>query len=381
MDQSLCDFERTGRGADAAAVPAGAYGGSATRIGGDLSEANSAAYLPGGEGKSRNGTRILLVDDEKMILKTFSMMLDDFGFHLKTASTSGEALDCIASDRFDIVFLDQHIGKERGLDLMERMMKVDPRLYYVVITANGNADLAVEALKRGASDFLTKPFFVADVIRSIDFVDQKRELDRQKREMLFTLEAKVKERTEELEKIHIDVLSSLAQALETRDFSTFGHCKRVSHYCRLIAAELNLDKDVKHYLEIGALLHDVGKIGISDLILLKPDKLNEEEWHDLKNHPQKGVEILRRLKYLEPALPGILHHHENFDGSGYPDHLQGEAIPLIARIIAVADAWDVMRSDRPYRRMLERGVALAELAKYAAKQFDPEIVEIFSRLV
>lgn len=381
MDQSLCDLERTGRRADAATVPAGAYGGRATPAGGVLSEANTASYLPGGGGRSRNGMRILLVDDEKMILKTFSMMLDDFGFHLKTASTSGEALDRIASDRFDIVFLDQHIGKERGLDLMEKMTKVDPRLYYVVITANGNADLAVEALKRGASDFLTKPFFVADVIRSIDFVDQKRELDRQKREMLFTLEAKVKERTAELENMHIDVLSSLAQALETRDFSTFGHCKRVSHYCRQIAAELNLDKDAKHYLEIGALLHDVGKIGISDLILLKPDKLNEEEWQDLKNHPQKGVEILRPLKYLEPALPGILHHHENFDGSGYPDQLQGEGIPLIARIISVADAWDVMRSDRPYRRMLEREVALAELATHAAKQFDPEIVKIFSRLV
>lgn len=379
MNGSLMNAEEQKRDEEDGTATAGDRGAGANTRDNDGARPAGREIPEGGEG-SRNGTRILIVDDEKMILKTFSMMLGDFGFSLKTASTAGEALESVAGSRFDIVFLDQHIGKDRGLDLMQKLAQIDPKLYYVIITANGNTDLAVEALKRGASDFLTKPFFVADVIKSIDFVNQKRELDRQKKEMLVMLETKVRERTQELETIYIDVLASLAQALETRDFSTYGHCKRVSHYSRLIADELGLLPGDKHYLEIGSLLHDVGKIGISDSILLKPASLNGEEWDDLKNHPAKGVEILKPLKYLVPALSGILHHHEFFDGTGYPEGLKGEAIPLNARIIAVADAWDVMRSDRPYRKALGRETAIKELLKFSGIQFDPALVEILIRV-
>lgn len=325
--------------------------------------------------------RILLVDDEKRILQTFALMLNDYGYYLKTASYADEAICCIAREPFDIVFLDHYIGKDRGLDLMEKMAAVEPELYFVIMTANGNTDLAVEALKRGASDFITKPFFIADIIKCIDFVNKKRELDRQKRELFITLEMKIFERTRELESVYVEVLSSLAQVLETRDFSTFGHCKRVSHYSRQIADELGLPTDEKRHLEIGALLHDVGKVGISDVILLKPDSLNSEEWDNLKSHPVKGVEILKPLTYLEPSLPGILHHHENFDGTGYPGGLKGKAIPLNARIIAVADAWDVMRSDRPYRKALDKETAKKELNNFAGIQFDPEIVSIFMKML
>lgn len=327
----------------------------------------------------RNDSRILVVDDEKMILKTFPMMLSEFGFFLKTASSAAEALEAVRHDQFDVVFLDQHIGKDRGLELMPKLAEIDPSLYYVIITANGNTDLAVDALKRGASDFLTKPFFVADIMRSIEFVLRKRDLDRQKKELLESLEAKVRERTQALESIHVDVLASLAQALEARDFSTYGHCKRVSHYAKLIAGSLGFGTEEMRYLEIGALLHDVGKIGINDLVLLKPEKLNSDEWSSLKHHPAKGVEILKPLKYLEPALPVILHHHENYDGSGYPAGLKGEDIPLIARITTVADAWDVMRSDRPYRKARKKEEAIRELTMFAGRQFDPKIVEIFTR--
>ena len=325
--------------------------------------------------------RILVVDDEKRILQTFTLMLSDYGYLVRTAADAGEALACLARERFHIVFLDHYIGKDRGLDLMQRMAAAEPELYFVMITANGNADLAVEALKRGASDFITKPFFAADILKSIDFVSKKRELDRQKREMLETLEAKVHERTQELEAIHLDVLSSLAQALETRDFGTYGHCKRVSHYSRLIAEELDLSAREIHYLDIAAQLHDVGKIGINDGILLKPSALTREEWESLRSHPAKGVEILKPLKYLEPALAAILHHHEHYDGSGYPAGLAGDRIPPGARIIAVADAWDVMRSDRPYRKALSKQTAQEELLTHAGTQFDRTIVEIMVRLI
>lgn len=327
--------------------------------------------------RDRNEKRLLIVDDEKMILKTFAMMLSEFGFFLKTAASAADAAECVRNEQFDIVFLDQHIGRDRGLDLMEKMREIDPSLYYVIITANGNADLAIDALKRGASDFLIKPFFAADLIRSIEFVLRKRDLDNQRKELLESLEAKVRERTQALETIHLDVLASLAQALEARDFSTYGHCKRVSEYAKRIAKKLDFDAEELRYLEIGALLHDVGKIGINDMILLKPGKLDPVEWKNLRSHSEKGVEILKPLKYLEPALPGILHHHENYDGSGYPHGLKGENIPLMARIISVADAWDVMRSDRPYRKAKRHQDAAAELITFAGRQFDPAIVNMF----
>ncbi len=342
--------------------------------------------FPGALSTTRGGPasdemRVLAVDDEKRILQAFSLMLSDQGYRLKTAASADEALERVAAERFDIIFLDCYIGRDRGLDLMEKLAVIDPDAYFVMITANGAADLAVEALKRGASDFITKPFFIADLIKSIDFVNKQRELDRQKREMFLTLETKVQERTRELESVYVEVLSSLAQVLETRDFSTYGHCKRVSRYARQIADELRMDAGQKHYLEIAALLHDVGKVGISDRILLKPGSLDSNEWSDLKSHPTKGVEILKPLKYLEPALPAILHHHEYFDGSGYPEGLKGEAIPLSARIIAVADAWDVMRSDRPYRKALSTDAAQEELRRFASVQFDPAIVDLFVKLV
>lgn len=320
---------------------------------------------------------LLLVDDEKTILKTFSLMLQDQGFSLKTASNGEDALALVKAGRFDIVFLDQHIGRERGLDIMQTMAALDPSLYFVIITANGSAGLAVEALKRGASDFVMKPFFVADLLRSIDFVLRKRTLERERKELLLSLEQKVRERTLELQSIHLDVLGTLAQALEARDFGTFGHCKRVSRAAGLLCEKLSLGDEERHQVEVAALLHDVGKIGIGDLILLKPDKLNKDEWTTLKDHPSKGAEILRPLKYLEPALPGILHHHENYDGTGYPAGLKGEEIPLMARIISVADAWDVMRSDRPYRTARTEQEAVKELRRCSGTQFDPVIVDIF----
>lgn len=328
-----------------------------------------------------SGMRVLFVDDEKRILQTVALMLDDYGFYLRTAGAGDEALRLVSTDRFDIVFLDQFIGKERGIELMQKMAAMHPGLYFVIITANSNADLAVEALKQGATDFIAKPFFAADILKSVEFVSRRREVDNQRKELVQNLEAKIQERTRELESTYLGVLSALAQALESKDFGTYGHCTRVSHYAGRIADALNMDSKEKYFLDIGALLHDVGKIGINDALLLKPERLDAGEWTDLKRHPEKGVEILKPLKHLEPALPVILHHHENFDGTGYPRGLQGEDIPLGARIIAVADSWDVMRTDRPYRKARTDESARNEMLVFSGTQFDPRIVEIFLSLV
>ena len=324
--------------------------------------------------------RILLVDDEKRILETFSLLLEDLGYYVRTASGKDEALQLVSHDKFDIVFLDQFLGTATGLDLMEDMSKIDPELHYVIITANGNTDLAVESLKRGASDFIPKPFFVADLIRSIDHVGKKRELDKQKKKVLLTLETKVNEKTEDMKKTYLEVLSSLAQAIEKRDLGTYGHCRRVSYYTNIIAVALNIKEDEKNELKVASILHDIGKIGISDFILGKQGPLTNTEIQTVRSHPQKGVEILKPLKQFKAILPTILHHHENYDGSGYPYGLAGQTIPLPSRIIAVADTYDAILSNRPYRSAANHDAAINELVRHAGKQFDPDIVNAFVSL-
>jgi cyclic di-GMP phosphodiesterase len=323
------------------------------------------------------GTKILLVDDEVRILEIFSLTLRDLGYYVKTASNAESALQCVSGEPFDLVFIDQMLGSSRGLDLMHTMMDVRPGLYYVIVTGNGSTDLAVEALKSGASDFIMKPFLNADLLRSIDYVNRRKALDSQKQELLATLERAVHEKTDELKDVYFSVLSSLTQAMEKKDMGTYGHSKRVNHYTRLIAAALDLGEQERQDLKAASTLHDIGKIGISDFVLGKRGPLNSEEKELIKSHPQKGYEILKPLKQFEPILPAILHHHEHYDGTGYPAGLSGERIPFYARIIAVADAYDAILSTRPYRTGADHDRAIAELLDFSGRQFDPAIVKAF----
>jgi putative two-component system response regulator len=324
-----------------------------------------------------DGTSILFVDDETRILKVFSSLLTEAGYSITTASQADDALRLISDNRFDIVFLDQFLGPARGLDVMRRMTEVNADLSYVIITGNGSADLAVESLKNGAVDFITKPFLVTDLIKSIEYVKKRRKLDRERKDWLEELQLVVSEKTDELSRVYTHVLASLAQAMEQRDSGTYGHSRRVSYNSRLIAAALDLGEKDRDDLKTAALLHDIGKIGITDFILGKAGPLSEQERNIIKSHPFKGVEILKPLKQFEHILPSILHHHENFDGSGYPEGLSGERIPLHARIIAVADTYDAILSARPYRAASDHDRAIAELLAYAGRQFDPDIVNAF----
>ena len=283
----------------------------------------------------------------------------------------------VSAEAFDVAFVDQFLGHTKGLDLIRSMAAVDPRLYYVIMTANSSTDLAVESLKSGASDFIDKPFSITDLLRSIDYVEKKRELDWQKREMLSVLTAEVNRKTDELKNVYFSVLSSLAQAMEKRDMGTYGHCRRVSYCSRLISAALDLTEQDREDLKVAAMLHDIGKIGISDFVLGKKGPLNEEEKAIIRNHPAKGVEILKPIKHFETILPSILHHHENYDGSGYPSGLSGEDIPLFARIIAVADTYDAILSMRPYRSAATHNDAMTELMRCSGRQFDADIVNSF----
>ncbi len=321
--------------------------------------------------------RILFVDDEPRILEVFTMMLTDAGYFVSGAARADEALQLVSHNTYDVVFLDQFLGPSRGLDLMQSMADLRSDLSFVIMTANASTDLAVQSLKTGASDFISKPFLLTDLVRSIEYVQKKRDLEREKKEWLKGLELAVNEKTEELNRVYTRVLSSLAQAMEQRDKGTYGHSRRVSYHARLIAAALDLGEADRDDLKTAALLHDIGKIGITDFILGKEGPLTDAERDIIKVHPQKGVEILKPLKHFERILPAILHHHENFDGSGYPEGKAGEQIPRAARIIAVADTYDAILSTRPYRSAADHDSAIAELLANSGTQFDPEIVKVF----
>jgi putative nucleotidyltransferase with HDIG domain len=326
-------------------------------------------------------TKILLVDDEENILNVYSAMLAELGYSTETASKPDKAVRLVQEHCFSTVFLDQFLGPVTGLNLMQQLSQINPEMYFVIMTANDTTSLAVESLKKGASDFIAKPFSVSDLIKSIEYVNKKRELDRQRKEMLATLESRIEEKSKELNNTYFSVLSSLAQAMEKKDLGTYGHSRRVRHYAKLVAAALDLSNQDRENLKAAAMLHDIGKIGASDLILGKQGPLTKAEMNVIKGHPEKGVEILRPLvtsfRQFESILPTILHHHENYDGSGYPEGLSGENIPLPARIIAVADTYDAILSNRPYRSANDHAFAVRELTACSGKQFDPEVVHAF----
>jgi putative nucleotidyltransferase with HDIG domain len=322
-------------------------------------------------------TRALFVDDDKSILGMSAVMLEKLGCSVKTAGGAEEALFLLSSEQFDIVFIDQFLGPERGIDLMKRLSAADSELYFVIVTGDPDTRLAVEALKGGASDFITKPFLDLDLLRSIEYVLKKKKLDRERKDILAELESRVEKKTDELQQIYFSVLTSLARAVEKKDLGTYGHSLRVSHYaCRIAAALGLLEEDMKT-LKTASLLHDIGKIGIGDSILGKRGPLSEDEMRVIRSHPEKGVEILAPLKQFESLLPAILHHHEHYDGSGYPQEISGNDIPLFARIISVADAYDAILSDRPYRAAADNEKAVRELASCSGKHFDPLVINAF----
>ena len=348
---------------------------------GGLAHLNVAAGPISDGNLASQETRLLIVDDEKRILEAFSMLLEDFGYSVKTAPGADEALAMLSTNTFDIAFIDQFLGRDRGVDLMNRMAELDPDLHFVIISGNSSTQLAVDSFKTGASDFISKPFFATDLVRSIEFVNKRRRLEQEKKEFLLSLSSKLDEAKEELSTIYFSVLSSLAQAMEKRDMGTYGHSMRVKHYSDFIAEALCLGNEAREHLRVAAMLHDIGKIGTSDFILGKPGPLDEHELREVRSHPQKGVEILSPLTtifgQLDQILPAILHHHEHYDGSGYPAGLAGEEIPLLARIIAVADTYDAILSDRPYRAAADHHRAVLEISRHAGRQFDGRIITAF----
>jgi len=328
--------------------------------------------------------RILIVDDEEVICSIFARRLTKEGYACVTANNGREALRYFYKHPFSLIISDIKMPEMDGLELLKRVKATNPNMMVIVVTAFPDIDLAVEAMRLGAYDFIIKPADLDLMILSVKKALEKKRLDEELLAYRSHLERLVEERTGKLQqayrilkKAHLDSVKVLAEAIDAKDPYTRGHSDRVTRMTLKIAFQFGFAEDRLESLEYGALLHDIGKIGIKDEVLQKAGALNPEEYQYIQEHPLIGVKIVEGLDFFKDKIPMIRHHHEHFDGSGYPDGLLGEAIPLEARIIAVPDAFDAMTSARPHRGMMPLQDVLMELEKCKGTQFDPEVLEIF----
>jgi len=331
------------------------------------------------------------VDDEPAIRDILHEGLSDSGYVCTLASNGHEALERLKDFEYSLVLSDIDMPKMDGVQLLQAVKERNPDIEVVMITGVVDVEMALRAIRLGANDYLTKPFNLEEVRITIEKALEKRRLIIENRQYQRDLEEKVAERTAQLVLKHREIqglfeklqtsyettLEALAAALDTRDTETQGHSVRVSEYTVVIACRMGVKDPELTDIRRGALLHDVGKIGIPDAVLRKPGKLTMEEWVEMKKHPEIGHRILSGINFLEKSLPLVISHQERFDGSGYPHGLRGEEIPLGARIFAVVDTLDAMTSDRPYRKALSYDAARAEIIRNSGIQFDPRVVEVF----
>ena len=331
-------------------------------------------------------SRILIVDDEPEITAILSDLFVR-EYDCTTAGSAEEAIERIAKNDYELVVSDITMPGMSGLDMIPEVKRMSPNSVVVMISGMQTVESAIGALRLGAFDYVMKPFDLRQVEAAVKRALEHQELIVAKQRYEGHLEELVEQRTSELdqalnslEDAYRSTLKALTAALETRDQETHGHSERVVTYSLRLGREYGLDNRLMKALEFGALLHDIGKIGVPDLILRKPAKLTEEEWVLMREHPLHGQQILRGIEFLEGAARVVGQHHEKWDGSGYPVGLGGEEIDLCARIFAVADAFDAMTSDRVYRKGKPYEAAAMELDDWAGRQFDPQVVKAFHRV-
>jgi response regulator RpfG family c-di-GMP phosphodiesterase len=309
----------------------------------------------------------------------------DEDYECVQASSAEEALSELDASTFSLVLSDIMMSGMTGLQMLSLISRSVSDTVVIVMSGLQTVESAIEAMRVGAFDYIMKPFDIGQVERIIRQAIEHHELRTAKQRYESHLEELVRIRTLELERTlrslkdsYRATLKALTAALEARDHETHGHSERVVTFSLRLGRELGLDREQLTSLEFGALLHDIGKLGVPDAILRKPAPLTENEWDKMRQHPQYGQQILMGIDFLEGAGRVVAQHHEKWDGSGYPLGLQGEAIDLNARIFQVADAFDAITSNRVYRQGKSYETAAAELNSWAGRQFDPQVIEAFN---
>lgn len=331
--------------------------------------------------------RILVVDEDAAVRALIGSRLTLEGYHCVEAKNAEEARAHIADGRFDLVLSALRLPDESGLELLKELHTRLPQLAFVVCTVIDDVRTAIESMRLGAADYLIKPLQLDVMVNSVERALQKQRAEIDLERYRDDLEEMVQHRTRQLqtavrriEYTYDETLAALGGALELRDIETQGHSRRVTHYCLELAQAMRCSPEELRAIARGSFLHDIGKIGIPDAILLKPDRLTAEETTVMQTHARIGYELVCRIAFLTPAAQIVLMHQERWDGTGYPQGLRGTEIALGARIFAVADTLDAMTSDRPYRAGLPFTAARDEIERESGRQFDPDVVHAFLRI-
>jgi putative nucleotidyltransferase with HDIG domain len=329
--------------------------------------------------------RILVVDDEDAIREIVCSMLAAANYKTRQASSGLKALAILdAGEEFELMLSDLMMADLDGIGLLERTKEGYPDMPVVMVTAVHDISVALAAIRNGAYDYLLKPFEREQLLATVRRALENRRLKMENRKYQTELESLVDARTEQLQKAMSNLersyditLEALGDALDLKDAETEGHSKRVTAFTIAIARAMGLPRDQIAVIARGAFLHDIGKMAIPDAILRKPAKLDPDEVTEMREHPYRGYQMLKKIPFLTEAAAIVYSHQEFFDGTGYPRKLKGEEIPLGARIFAVADTLDAITSDRPYRKARSITEARKEIEIWCGRQFDPEVVRTF----
>jgi len=319
------------------------------------------------ENNENKNYKIIAIDDEEGIIDSLSIFLKRSGYDFTGVTNPQEAIEKIKNEHFDLMILDFIMTPIHGDQVVEEVRKFNKELYILLLT--GHKDLAppLETIRR---------LDIQGYCEKSDKFDQ----------LLLLIESGIKSVVQmneikkinvQLEKAYLESIETLRYTVEAKDSYTRGHSDRVSEYSLLIGKKVNLPEEQLKILKIGGLFHDIGKIGVPDSILLKESKLTDDEYSEIKNHPSIGSHILSTATLFHDIIPIVKHHHERYDGHGYPSQLQGENIPYLARITAIADSFDAMTSRRTYRNSLPLETVIAEFEKCRGTQFDPNLTDVF----
>jgi putative nucleotidyltransferase with HDIG domain len=324
---------------------------------------------------------ILIVDDEEIIRKLLHRRLSGEGYHCLEASGAEQALAKLQNNTVALAILDIKMPGKSGIELLAEIRSEYPDTAVIMATAVADINVAIQCMKQGAYDYLTKPFNLDEVVLSVERTLEKRRLELENKEYRQHLEAKVAEQAEKIRASFLSAITALAHALEAKDKYTSGHSQRVADISVAIAKEIGLSPEDSNRVRLAGLVHDIGKIGVRETVLNKAGRLTNKEFEHVKRHSEIGEHILAPIADDKEILKLVRNHHERYDGSGYPDQLKSSQIPIGARILAVADAYEAMTSKRPYREALGDEKARKEIDQNKGKQFDSEVAEAFFKSI
>jgi response regulator RpfG family c-di-GMP phosphodiesterase len=323
---------------------------------------------------------ILLVEDNGFERSAISDFLLSRGMTVDTVSNGQEALNITRGNGYDLVITDILMPEMDGIEMLRHLRHKLPDLPVIIITSSSDINYAIEALRLSVTDYMLKPVDFQELETRIALSLMKVQARKQERVRQFQMVEKVIEQEKKLEDTFLYAVRTLINAIEARDQYTKGHSIRVTRLVDLHLRKLGINSDLMSDIILASQLHDTGKMGISDKILNKPGGLSTDEQHIMRTHPEVGYHILKPI-LPDECLKGILHHHERWDGEGYPMNLSGKSIPIAARIITIADAYDAMITDRKYRPAVAVDDALQEIENRTGTQFDPDLVPPFLDII